>query len=59
MFARAATQATARALSWSQLQPLAASYSPGDKVNGATNAQATLRLFGNPESQVRVTLFRE
>ncbi|MEO1403569.1 MAG: glutathione S-transferase N-terminal domain-containing protein, partial [Cyanobacteria bacterium J06635_1] len=30
-----------------------------DKVNGPTNAQARLRLFGQPESAVRVTLYRD
>jgi len=28
-------------------------------VNGPTNSQATLRLFGRPEAEVRVTLFRD
>merc|ERR1712013_392134 len=30
-----------------------------DLVNGPTNSQATLRLFGQPENAVRVTLFRD
>ena len=30
-----------------------------DLVNGATNPQATLRLFGKTEDDVRVTLFRD
>ena len=30
-----------------------------DRVNGHTNAQARLRLFGRPESEVRVTLYRD
>ncbi|MEM7757206.1 MAG: glutathione S-transferase family protein [Cyanobacteria bacterium P01_A01_bin.40] len=30
-----------------------------DTVNGVTNAQATLRLFGQTEEAVRVTLFRD
>ena len=30
-----------------------------DTVNGKTNAQATLRLFGHKESDVRVTLYRD
>ena len=30
-----------------------------DRSNGPTNAQAVLRLFGQPESAVRVTLFRD
>ncbi|AIE75550.1 MULTISPECIES: glutathione S-transferase family protein [unclassified Synechocystis] len=30
-----------------------------DTINGPTNAQATLRLFGQPEDAVRVTLYRD
>jgi glutathione S-transferase len=30
-----------------------------DRVNGPTNAQATLRLFGLNEEAVRVTLYRD
>ncbi|MFB2837754.1 hypothetical protein [Floridanema evergladense] len=30
-----------------------------DRVNGPTNAQADLRLFGKSESDVRVTLYRD
>ncbi len=30
-----------------------------DFVNGGTNAQARLRLFGQPETDVRVTLYRD
>ncbi len=30
-----------------------------DRVNGPTNAQARLRLFGRSESEVRVTLYRD
>jgi glutathione S-transferase len=30
-----------------------------DTVNGATNSQATLRLFGQTETDVRVTLYRD
>jgi glutathione S-transferase len=30
-----------------------------DPVNGPTNAQATLRLFGQSEADVRVTLYRD
>ncbi|MBM5802923.1 MAG: glutathione S-transferase family protein [Cyanobacteria bacterium K_DeepCast_35m_m2_155] len=29
------------------------------RIHGPTNAQATLRLFGEPEAQVRVTLYRD
>merc|ERR1719163_1828750 len=56
------TQASAmhsRALSWSQLESHAATFTPADPVNGPTNSQSTLRLFGQPESAVRVTLFRD
>lgn len=44
-------------LSWHELERLAAS--PADLVNGPTSAQARLRLFGQPEQSVRVTLFRD
>lgn len=44
-------------LSWNQLTSLD-TYSY-DRVNGPTNAQANLRLFGQPESAVRVTLYRD
>ena len=30
-----------------------------ESLNGPTNAQARLRLFGRPESEVRVTLYRD
>lgn len=30
-----------------------------DRVNGPTNSQANLRLFGHDESDIRVTLFRD
>ena len=30
-----------------------------DRVNGPTNAQSRLRLFGRPESEVQVTLYRD
>ncbi|MCX5951056.1 MAG: glutathione S-transferase family protein [Cyanobacteria bacterium] len=44
-------------LSWKDLQGLA----PGrpDLVNGPTNPQARLRLFGQDEAAVRVTLYRD
>lgn len=44
-------------LSWTELESL----TPWqvDPVNGPTNAQANLRLFGKSESQVRVTLYRD
>ncbi|MFN5516156.1 MAG: glutathione S-transferase family protein [Cyanobacteriota bacterium] len=44
-------------LSWSDLQALA-TFAP-DRVHGATNAQATLRLFGQPEAAVHVVLYRD
>eukprot|EP00746_Dinoflagellata_sp_MGD_P009715 gnl/MRDRNA2_/MRDRNA2_119845_c0_seq1.p1 gnl/MRDRNA2_/MRDRNA2_119845_c0~~gnl/MRDRNA2_/MRDRNA2_119845_c0_seq1.p1 ORF type:complete len:410 (-),score=84.00 gnl/MRDRNA2_/MRDRNA2_119845_c0_seq1:61-1290(-) len=44
-------------MSWRQLSSLT-SWSK-DYVNGPTNAQSKLRLFGQPESSVRVTLFRD
>ncbi|WP_310413475.1 glutathione S-transferase family protein [Chamaesiphon sp. OTE_8_metabat_110] len=47
-------------LSWDELTELAKSqYEPIDAINGATNAQARLRLFGQAESEVRVTLYRD
>lgn len=44
-------------LSWQQLAEL--TNFAIDPVNGATNSQATLRLFGQTEQDVRVTLFRD
>ena len=44
-------------LSWSELAALADMQV--DPVNGPTNAQARLRLFGLPESELRVTLYRD
>lgn len=44
-------------LSWTELQALTTFHI--DTVNGPTNAQARLRLFGQPESAVRVTLYRD
>ena len=49
--------ADAVALSWEQLDALAPD--PAERCEGPANAQATLRLFGQSESQVRVTLFRD
>ena len=46
-----------QALSWEALEAMAPE--PIDRINGPTNAQATLRLFGQPEDAVRVTLFRD
>ncbi|MEM6427112.1 MAG: glutathione S-transferase family protein [Cyanobacteria bacterium P01_D01_bin.128] len=45
-------------LSWSDLEARA-SFSIDDPANGPTNAQSRLRLFGHPESDVRVTLYRD
>ena len=44
-------------LNWSELETL--TDFDIDTVNGSTNAQATLRLFGQTESEVRVTLYRD
>jgi glutathione S-transferase len=44
-------------LSWTDLEALAPP--EPDRVNGPTNAQALLRLFAQPESAVRVTLYRD
>ncbi len=48
---------TTTALSWTELEALA--NFEVDNVNGLTNAQARLRLFGRSESEVRVTLYRD
>ncbi|MCM1984418.1 glutathione S-transferase family protein [Lyngbya confervoides] len=44
-------------LSWPELEAL--TDFQRDRVNGPTNAQSTLRLFGQPESAVQVTLYRD
>jgi glutathione S-transferase len=44
-------------LSWAELEALTDFQI--DPVNGPTNAQARLRLFGQSESDVRVTLYRD
>lgn len=49
--------ALSAALSWEGLQAYAAP--EPDRVNGPTNPQACLRLFGQGEGAVRVTLFRD
>ena len=51
------TPMTTEPLSWTELETLA-DYQV-DTVNGATNAQAELRLFGHSESDIRVTLYRD
>ncbi len=48
---------TTTPLSWQELESLT-DYQV-DTVNGPTNAKARLRLFGHPESDVRVTLYRD
>lgn len=48
---------TSAPLSWSALEDMA-DFS-ADLVNGPTSAQSRLRLFGQPESAVRVTLYRD
>jgi glutathione S-transferase len=45
------------ALSWSELEALTDFQI--DPINGPTNAQARLRLFGQTEADVRVTLYRD
>ncbi|MEB3158755.1 MAG: glutathione S-transferase [Synechococcus sp.] len=46
-----------QALTWEALEAMAPA--PMDRINGPTNAQADLRLFGQPEAAVRVTLYRD
>ncbi|NJO79854.1 MAG: glutathione S-transferase family protein [Cyanobacteria bacterium RM1_2_2] len=48
---------TTTPLSWTELAALTGFQI--DAVNGPTNAQACLRLFGGSESDVRVTLYRD
>ena len=45
-------------LSWKELGTLAKRVSK-DLINGPTNSQARLRLFGQSESSVKVTLYRD
>ena len=45
------------ALSWNALTQL--SSKEEDRTKGATNAQATLRLFGQSEENIRVTFYRD
>ena len=51
------TAPTANPLAWPELEALDTVQT--DRVNGPTNAQARLRLFGKTEADVRVTLFRD
>jgi glutathione S-transferase len=46
-------------LTWQELADLNSQFVPNDPINGATNAQSRLRLFGQAESDVRVTLYRD
>ncbi len=47
-------------LSWQELAALPnASITPVDPIDGATNSQSRLRLFGHSETEVRVTLYRD
>ncbi len=57
MGAMADLLAESLALSWNELEDLAPN--AAERFEGSANAQATLRLFGQSESQVRVTLFRD
>ncbi|NOK70983.1 MAG: glutathione S-transferase family protein [Chloroflexi bacterium AL-N10] len=52
-----ANSETLTPLTWEELESL--TNFQIDTVNGATNSQATLRLFGQSESDVRVTLYRD
>jgi len=45
------------ALSWADLEALAAA--EPDRVEGLTNAQSRLRLFGRPQAELRVVLYRD
>ena len=51
------TTAVQEPLEWSELGAL--TLPEPDLVNGSTNSQATLRLFSQTESDVRVTLYRD
>ncbi|MDJ0742304.1 MAG: glutathione S-transferase family protein [Xenococcaceae cyanobacterium MO_167.B27] len=46
-----------KALSWQELEKLTDWQI--DRINGVTNSQARLRLFGHNESDIRVTLYRD
>jgi len=46
-------------LSWEELKEVSNKLPSPDLVNGPNTSQATLRLFGRPEDEVRVTLFRD
>ncbi len=48
---------TVTPLSWTELEALASF--PLDPINGPTNAQSRLRLFGHDQADLRVTLYRD
>ena len=50
-----------KAMSWDELSKLVSDrgYETPDIINGPTNAQSRLRLFGHKEEDVRVTLYRD
>lgn len=48
---------TTTPLSWLELEAL--NHFQSDPINGPTNAQAWLRLFGQPESEVQLTFYRD
>ena len=50
-------QAINTPLEWQELVPFASKES--DRLNGPTSAHSLLRLFGQPEQSVRVTLYRD
>ncbi|MEM9534424.1 MAG: glutathione S-transferase family protein [Cyanobacteria bacterium P01_E01_bin.45] len=52
------TSSPAAPLGWADLEVLASEFSV-DATDGPTNSQARLRLFGQDESRVRVTLYRD
>ena len=55
-----AMAATMKVLSWEELEEIHKKLGqPVDSVNGPTTSQSRLRLFGHPESDVRVTLYRD
>ena len=63
MESMASLQIPPEPLSWveleAQLPPSSEAELQRQRVEGPTNAQARLRLFGRPESEVRVTLYRD
>ena len=51
------SSATSEPLTWPDLERFIVP--EADQINGPTSAQSLLRLFGNPEDAVRVTLYRD